>query len=37
MILSFENEDDITSFSKSYIPEVEIKDLNVLVDGKKFW
>ena len=26
-VLSFENEDDITSFSKCYVPKVEIKDL----------
>ena len=37
-IWSFENEDDgKTSFSKSYTPKVEIKDFNVLVDGKGFF
>ena len=35
--LSFENEDDRTSFSKYYIPKVEIKDFNVLIDGKPFF
>ena len=36
-IWSFENEDDgKTSFSKYYTPKVEIKDFNVLVDGKGF-
>ena len=33
-ILSLENEDDRTSFSKYYVPNVEIKDFNVLIDGK---
>ena len=33
-ILTFENEDDRTSFSKYYVPKVEIKDFNVLIDGK---
>ena len=32
--LSFENGDDRTSFSKYYVPNVEIKDFNVLIDGK---
>ena len=32
--MSFENEDDKTSFSKYYTPIVEIKDFNVLIDGK---
>ena len=35
--LSFENEDDRTSFSKYYTPNVEIKDLNELIDGKCFF
>ena len=35
-VLSFENENDRTYFSKYYIPEVEIKDFNVLIDGKPF-
>ena len=33
-VLSFENEENRTSFSKYYIPKVEIKDFNVLIDGK---
>ena len=33
-VLSFENEDDRTSFSKYYVPKVEIKDFNVLIAGK---
>ena len=35
--LSFENEIDRTSFSKYYVPKVEIKDFNVLIDGKSFF
>ena len=33
---SFENENDRTSFSKYYVPNVQIKDFNVLIDWKKF-
>ena len=36
-VLSFENEDDRTSFSKCYVPKVETKDFNVLIDGKPFF
>ena len=36
-VLSLENEEDRTSFSKYYAPKVEIKDFNVLVDGKSFF
>ena len=36
-VLSFKNEGDRTSFSKYYTPSVEIKDFNVLIDGKKFF
>ena len=36
-VLSFENENDKTSFSKYYVPKVEIKDFNVLIDGKPFF
>ena len=36
-ILSFENEEDRTSFSKYHIPKVQIKDFNVLIDGKSFF
>ena len=35
-VLTFENEDDRTSFSKYYVPKVEIKDFNGLIDGKPF-
>ena len=33
-VLSFENEDDRRSFSKYYVPNVQIKDFNVLINGK---
>ena len=33
-LLPFENEGDTTSFSKYYVPKVEIKDFNVLIDEK---
>ena len=36
-VLSFENGNDRTSFSKYYIPNVEIKDFNVLIDGTGFF
>ena len=35
--LSFENENDRTSFSKYYVPKVEIKDFNVFIDGNPFF
>ena len=35
-VLPFENEEDRASFSKYYTPKVEIKDFNVLIDGKSF-
>ena len=36
-VLSFENENDRTSFSKYYVPNVQIKDFHVLIDGKSFF
>ena len=36
-VLSYKNEEDRTSFSKYYTPKVEIKDFNVLNDGKPFF
>ena len=36
-VLTFESEDDRTSLSKYYVPKVEIKDFNVLIDGKPFF
>ena len=35
-VLSFENEEDMTSFLKYYVPSVEIKDFNVLVEQRLF-
>ena len=32
-----ENENVRTSFSKYYVPKVEVKDFNVLIDGKLFF
>ena len=36
-VLPYKNEEDITSFSKYYIPEVELKDFVVLIDGEPFF
>ena len=36
-LLSFENEDGRTSFSKYYTPSVELKDFDVLTDSKSFF
>ena len=36
-VFSFENEEDRTSFSKYHTPKFEIKDFNVLIDGKLFF
>ena len=33
-ILSFENENNRASFSKYYVPNIQIKDFNVLINGK---
>ena len=35
-VLSFKVDDDRTSFSNYYVPEVEVKNFNVLIDGKSF-
>ena len=35
--LTVQNEDDRTFFAKYYVPKVEIKDFNVLIDGKPFF
>ena len=34
--LSFENENDRTSRSTYYVPKVEIKDYNIVIDGRNF-
>ena len=36
-VLSIENEKDRTSFCKYYVPNVQIKDFNVLIDRKSFF
>ena len=36
-VLSFVNEADRSSFSKYYVRTIEIKDFNVLIDGKRFF
>ena len=36
-VLSLENENDRTSFSKYYVPKVDIKDFNVLINRKIFF
>ena len=36
MVLLFENEDHRISHSNYYLPKVEIKDYNVMTDGKNF-
>ena len=36
-VLSFENENDRTSHSIYYIPKVEIKDYNIMIDNKNFF
>ena len=35
--LSLENEEDRTSFSKYFVPKVEMKDFDVLIDRKRFF
>ena len=36
-VLSFENENDRTSHSTYYLPKVEIKDYNVMIDDRTFF
>ena len=36
-VLSFENENDRTSHSTYDLPKVEIKDYNVMIDGRNFF
>ena len=35
--MSFENEDDRTSYSKYYTPKGQIKEFDELIDGKSFF
>ena len=36
-VLSFKNENDRKSHSTYYLPKVEIKDYNVMIDGRNFF
>ena len=36
-MLPFKNEKNRTSFLNYYTPEVEIKDFNALIDGKRYF
>ena len=36
-VLLFENEEGRTSFSKYFVPKIEVKDFNVLIDRKSFF
>ena len=36
-VLAFENDDNRISSKRYYIPNVEIKDCNVMIDGKNFF
>ena len=36
-VLAYENEDDRTSYSQYYVPNIEIKNDNVIVDSKPFF
>ena len=36
-VLSFENENNRTSFLRYYVLNVQIKDFNMLIDGKSFF
>ena len=36
-VLSFENDDDRTDHEKSYLPTVEIKDYNIMINGENFF
>ena len=36
-VLAFENDDDRTSDDKYYLPTVEIKDYNIMINGENFF
>ena len=36
-VLAYANEDDRTSYSQHYVPNIEIKNYNVIIDGKPFF
>ena len=35
-VLAFENDTQRTSSKRDYVPNVEIKDYNIMIDGKTF-
>ena len=37
VVLAFENDDQKISNKRYYIPDVELKDYNVMIDGKNFF
>ena len=36
-VLAFENDDDRTSYDEYYLPTVEIKDYNIMINGENFF
>ena len=36
-VLSFENENNRRSYSNYYLPKVEVKDYNIMINGKNFF
>ena len=36
-VLAFENDDDRTSSDEFYLPTVEIKDYNIMINGERFF
>ena len=36
-VLAFENDDDRTDHENSYLPTVEIKDYNIMINGENFF
>ena len=36
-VLLFENENGRRSYSNYYLPKVEVKDCNIMIDGKNFF
>ena len=36
-VLAFENDDDRTSYNEYYLPTVEIKDYNIMINGENFF
>ena len=36
-VLAFENDDDRTSDREYYLPTVEIKDYNIMINGENFF